>query len=83
MLKEMYPDIVMENEILNLSFKEIFIRTKGKVSINYEFDSINYSTAKFINTINRFGNVTIINDYIEEPDLPSILKRFKKAVNVE
>lgn len=73
LLKEMYPDVVENKGVMNLSFKEKFIRKNGKLSIHYDFNSINYKTAKFINSIHGYGNVSIINDYIDELDLPRLL----------
>jgi hypothetical protein len=73
MLKSIYPGVVDKVEILSLSFKEKFVRTNGKICIQYEFNSINYSTAKFINSIHGYGDVSIINDYVDEIDLPNIL----------
>lgn len=73
MLKEVFPDIIEKKEILNLSFKEKFVRTNGKINISYEFNSLNYRTAKFINGIHGYGDVSILNDYADELDLPSIL----------
>ena len=73
MLKTLYPDAVNKVEVLSLSFKEKFIRNTGKICIHYEFNSINYRTAKFINSIHGYGDVSIINDYIDEIDLPIIL----------
>lgn len=73
MLKKLYPDIVVEKEILNLSFNEKLIRNNGKINITYEFHSLNYRTAKFINSIHGYGDVTILNDYLDELNLPHIL----------
>lgn len=73
MLQERYTKIVTDAEVLNLSFKEKFVREKGKIKINYEFKTINYRTARFINSIHGYGDVTIENDYIDELDLPDVL----------
>ncbi len=73
MLKQMYGNVVSDEEILTLTFKEKFIRKKGKIKINYEFKTINYRTASFVNSIHGYGDVTISNDYIDELDLPGIL----------
>lgn len=73
MLKERYPNIVNDAEVMNLSFREKLVREKGKIRINYEFSSINYRTAKFINSIHGYGDVTIENDYIDELYLPDVL----------
>jgi len=73
LLRYRYPENVIEDEILNLSFKEKLVRNKGKIKIAYEFNSLNYRTAKFINSIHGFGDVSIINDYIDELNLPEVL----------
>lgn len=73
LLKQRYPDTVVEDEFMNLSFKEKLIRNKGRIKIAYEFSSLNYRTAKFINSIHGFGDVSIINDYIDELNLPDVL----------
>ena len=73
MLKKRYPGVIVDEEILNLSFKEKFIRNKGKIKIAYEFKTLNYRTAQFINSIHGYGDVSIVNDYIDELDLPEVL----------
>jgi|WetSurMetagenome_2_1015567.scaffolds.fasta_scaffold00113_22 hypothetical protein len=77
MLKKMFPLAVEKKELLNLSFKEKFVRNNGKIHVAYEFNSLNYRTAKFINSIHGYGNVSILNDYIDELDLPSVLTEMK------
>jgi hypothetical protein len=79
MLKKMYPGFIAEREILNLSFNEKLIRNNGKINITYEFNSLNYRTARFINGIHGYGDVTIINDYIDELNLPHILNATRKT----
>jgi len=73
MLKNLFPDVVREEELLSLSFNEKLRRTNGKMNITYEFQSVNYRTAKFINSIHGYGDVTIMNDYRDELDLPPVL----------
>ena len=73
MLKQMYGSIITDEEILTLSFKERFVRKNGKININYEFHTINYRTANFINNIHGYGDVSITNDHVDELDLPDIL----------
>ncbi|MBI3805608.1 MAG: hypothetical protein HY282_17805 [Nitrospirae bacterium] len=79
MLKKRYPNTVIEREVLNLSFNEKLIRNNGKINISYEFQSLNYRTAKFINSIHGYGDVTILNDYLDELNLPRILNGTHKA----
>jgi len=73
MLKANFGDLVSADDVLTLSFKEKFIRKSGKIKINYEFKSLNYRTAKFINGIHGVGDVSVENDYVDELDLPEIL----------
>ncbi len=73
MLKAKFGDLVSTDDVLTLSFKEKFIRKSGKIKINYEFNSLNYRTAKFINSIHGVGDVSVENDYVDELDLPEIL----------
>lgn len=73
MLKSSYPKVITDQEVLNLSFKEKFVRNKGKIKVSYEFDALNYRTARFINSIHGHGDVSIINDYVDELDLPDVL----------
>lgn len=77
MLKKRYPGVIVDEEILNLSFKEKFIRDKGRIKIAYEFKTLNYRTAHFINSIHGYGDVSIVNDYIDELDLPDVLTAHK------
>lgn len=77
MLKKEYPDVIGEKEILNLSFREKLSRNNGRLHITYEFNSLNYRTAKFINSIHGNGDVTIFNDYIDELELPHAINRTK------
>jgi hypothetical protein len=79
MLKKLFPDVVEKREVLNLSFKEKLVRTNGKINISYEFSSLNYKTAKFINGIHGFGDVSILNDYVDELDLPNVLTESKNV----
>ncbi len=73
LLKQRYPDAVIEEELMKLAFKEKLVRKNGKISIGYEFSALNYRTAKFINSIHGYGDVSIFNDYVDELSLPSVL----------
>lgn len=73
MLKSLYKQTVFSDELMTLSFKEKFVRKKGKIKLNYEFNSINFRTAQFINSIHGSGDVYVENDYVEELDLPDVL----------
>ena len=77
LLKKRYPESIEEREVLNLSFNEKLIRSNGKINISYEFQSLNFRTAKFINSIHGYGDVTIVNDHIDELNLPHILNGTK------
>lgn len=73
MMKKLYPEVVVEEKLLDLSFKEKLRRINGKINISYEFNSLNYRTAKFINSIHGYGDVSIYNDYVDELELPHVL----------
>jgi hypothetical protein len=73
MLKAIFRHTIFAEELLTLSFTEKFSRKNGKIKINYDFKSINYRTAQFINDIHGVGDVSIENDYVDELDLPDIL----------
>lgn len=73
MLKRMYPHHVIDEEIMTLSFKQKLIRKNGRIKVNYDFNTINYRTANFINSIHGNGDITIVNDHVDELDLPDIL----------
>ncbi len=73
MLKSLYKQTIFSDELMTLSFKEKFVRKKGKIKLNYDFNSINFRTAKFINSIHGSGDVFVENDYVEELDLPDVL----------
>ncbi|PKM96395.1 MAG: hypothetical protein CVU84_01390 [Firmicutes bacterium HGW-Firmicutes-1] len=83
MLKILYPKVIVKKNILNLSFKEKFVRTKGRIKITYDFESINYKTAKFINSNHGYGDVSIMNDYVDELDIPKVLVRNETAVAMD
>jgi hypothetical protein len=80
MLKKLYPDIVAEEKILGLSFKEKLSRINGKIHISYEFNSLNYRTTQFLNSIHGYGDVSIYNDYVDELDLPNALNGAKRQL---
>ena len=73
MLKAIFKNTIFAEEVLTLSFTEKFFRKNGKIKINYDFKSINYRTAQFINNIHGVGDVSVENDYVDELDLPEIL----------
>ncbi|PKM51730.1 MAG: hypothetical protein CVV02_05565 [Firmicutes bacterium HGW-Firmicutes-7] len=83
MLNKLYPDIICKKNVLKLSFREKFIRTKGRIKISYDFESINYKTAKFINSIHGYGDVSIINDYVDELDIPEILVKNGRVLDMK
>lgn len=73
MLKKHFHHLVIDKEVLNLSFKEKFVRKKGVINVSYQFKTLNYRTARFINSIHGYGDVSITNDHIDELNLPDIL----------
>lgn len=56
MLKYYFPNVVIDKSILCLSLEERIIRKKGQIKINYQFKSINYRTAKSINSVHGYCN---------------------------
>lgn len=83
MLKSKFPGMIGKGAILTLSFKEKLVRTNGKINISYQFHSLNYKTARFINGIHGYGDVTILNDYIDELDLPGVLTGARNGTHEE
>jgi len=73
MLKTRHPVVIEKADVLRLSFKEKLVRNKGKIRISYEFNTLNYRTARFINSIHGYGDVTLLNDYVDEMNLPDII----------
>ena len=73
MLKHIFPEAVTDTELLSLSFKEKLVRKKGKIKIDYEFESLNYRTAQFINENHGYGDVSIVNDHMDELFIPDVL----------
>jgi len=73
MLVARYGAAVLGRELLGLAFKENLVRRNGKIRIHYEFDALNYRTARFIEQIHGFGDVSIVNDYSDESYLPEVL----------
>jgi len=67
-LQHVYPEIITEREILSLSFKEKLVRKNGKINITFEFGSLDYNTSMFINSIHGYGEVSVLNDYLDELD---------------
>jgi hypothetical protein len=72
-LKSNFHQAVMDCDILKLAFTERFTRKEGRIKIDYEFQSLNYRTAKFINSIHGYGDVKIVNDCVDELYLPDVL----------
>ncbi len=73
MLRHYFSDVVIDRDILCLSFNERLVRKKGRIKINYEFRTLNYRTAQFINNIHGYGDVSISNDYVDELFIPDVL----------
>ncbi len=73
MLKERYPNAVVEADVLRLSFEERLIRKKGRLQIDYKFKSIDYKTAQFINSMHGYGDVSVENDHVDELFVPGIV----------
>jgi len=75
LLRATFPDLVDEAPLLKLSFREVLVRTKGRLKITYEFKSLNYRTAKLLSSIHGHGDLTVINDFVDELDLPDAVER--------
>lgn len=73
MLKRFFGDTIEDRKILKLSFKEKLVRRNGHIKIEYEFESLNYRTAKFVNDIHGFEDVRIVNDHVDKLYLPEVL----------
>ncbi len=73
MLRALFPAVVEEREVLHLSFQEKLVRTQGRIHISYDFRSLNYGTARFINSIHGYGDVLVLNDRLDELDLPRVI----------
>lgn len=79
MLSQLYPNTVIERDVLRLSFKERFARKKGRIKVDYEFTSLNYRTAKFISDNHGYGDVYIENDQTDELNMPDIFPQDLKT----
>jgi len=75
MLKNMFPETIIDKELLNLSFNERLTRKKGRVIVNYNFKSLNYKTAHFMNSIHGYGDVSVTNDHVDELFVPEIITK--------
>lgn len=73
MLRNIFPEVIIEKNLLNLTFKERMVRKKGRIKIDYEFKTLNYRTAQFINSIHGYGDVSITNDHVDELYIPDVL----------
>jgi hypothetical protein len=73
LVRARYPDVVQEEDLLPLSFKEVVVRTKGRLKVAYDFQSLSYRIAKFINSNHGHGDVSISNDCVDELDVPDVL----------
>jgi hypothetical protein len=78
MLKGKFSDLISDEELLTLSFKETFMRNRGRIKITYEFNSLSYRISSFINGIHGNGEISIVNDHVDELDLPEILAQPKR-----
>lgn len=75
MLKQRYPTVIAIDEVLGLSFHEVFVRKRGQVRVTYDFKSLNYRVASFLENNHGYGDVSIENDFFDEIDLPDSLVR--------
>ncbi|MFN7980515.1 MAG: hypothetical protein U0Q11_01525 [Vicinamibacterales bacterium] len=77
MLRRRFGDLVQDEEILTLAFKESFVRNRGRIKVTYEFNSLNYRISSFINSIHGYGDIAIVDDHLDELDLPDVLLQRK------
>ncbi len=78
MLKRKFRDLISDEDILTLSFKESFVRNRGRIKITYEFNSLSYRISSFINSIHGYGDISIVDDHVDELDLPDVLSQPKR-----
>lgn len=78
MLKRKFSDLISDEELLKLSFKETFVRNQGRIKITYDFNSLSYRISNFINSIHGNGEISIVNDHVDELDFPEILTKPKR-----
>ncbi len=70
MLRQRHPELVVDREVLTTSFKETFVRRKGRLTITYDIASISYRMASVMHAMHADGDVSVTNDYVDELDLP-------------
>jgi hypothetical protein len=78
MLKRKFRDLISGEDLLTLSFKESFVRNRGRIKITYEFNSLSYRISSFINSIHGNGDISIVDDHVDELDLPEVLSQPKR-----
>jgi hypothetical protein len=74
LLLERYGDLIDEADLLTLRFKEILVRNKGRLKITYEFNSLSYRIAVVLNGMHGHGDVSVVNDHVDELDLPGVIQ---------
>ncbi|HYA88526.1 MAG TPA: hypothetical protein VEI57_15845 [Nitrospirota bacterium] len=78
MLKRKFRDLIADEDILTLLFKESFVRNRGRIKITYDFNSLSYRISSFINSIHGNGDISIVDDHVDELDLPDVLSQPKR-----
>ncbi len=79
MLKRKFMDLISDEDLLTLMFRESFVRNQGRIKITYEFNSLSYRISSFINSIHGNGNISIVDDHVDELDLPDVLIQPKRS----
>lgn len=78
MLKCKFSDLVSDEDLLTLNFKETFVRNRGRIKITYEFNSLSYRISSLINSIHGCGDIVVVDDHVDELDLPDVLSQPKR-----
>ena len=79
MLKCKFGDLISGKDLLKLSFKESFLRNRGRIKITYEFNTLSYRISSVINSIHGSGDIVVVDDHVDELDLPDVLSRPRLA----
>lgn len=75
MLKRKFRDLISDEDLLTLSFKESFVKNRGRIKITYEFNSLSYRISSVINSIHGSGDIVVVDDHVDELDLPDIVSQ--------
>jgi hypothetical protein len=68
-LKHHYPSLVQSEEIMGVTCTERLVRSRGRLKINYDIESLSYRIAKRLDEISRSVSLSSSNDHIDEVGL--------------